>query len=76
MGFRYVFREDGRPAIADDMSPLARAFALLLEHANRQQAAQLPPCDCLECDNVRGRLRVERTDRPGEMVISLVPAAL
>lgn len=73
MNFQYVFDTTGRPAVADDMSPVARAFAFLLEHANRQKAAQLPPCGCRECEAVRARIRVERTDRPGEMVISFEP---
>lgn len=75
MNFQYVFDKAGRPAVADDMSPVARAFAFLVEHANRQKAAKLPPCGCDECEAVRARIRVERTDRSGEMVISLEPLA-
>lgn len=75
MNFAHVFDADGAPAVADDMSPVARAFAFLLEHANRQRAAKLPPCGCPECEAVRLRIRVERTSRLGEMVISLAPVA-
>ena len=73
MSFEYIFDGNGAPAVADDMSPVARAFAFLVEHANRQRAAQLPPCGCRECEAVRARIRVERTARPGELVISLAP---
>jgi hypothetical protein len=73
VNFEHVFDADGAPAIADDMSPVARAFAFLLEHANRQKAAQLPPCACEGCEAVRVRIRVQRTDVPGEMLITLAP---
>jgi hypothetical protein len=71
--FEHVFDAAGGPACADDMSPLVRAFALLLEHANRQKGAQLPPCGCGECERVRGRLRVARTEEPGELCITFAP---
>lgn len=75
MNFQYVVDADGTPAIADDMPPIARAVAFLVEHANRQKAATLPPCRCEECEAVRARVRVERTARPGELLITLGPVA-
>lgn len=73
MNFEHVFDADGAPAVADDMSPAARAFAFLLEHAHRQKDAKLPPCECGGCETVRARIRVELTDCPGEMIITLAP---
>lgn len=75
MNFAHVFAADGSPAVADDMSPTSRAFAFLIEHANRQKAANLPACMCAECEGVRGRIRVQRTAHPGVMIITLAPLA-
>jgi hypothetical protein len=73
MNFAHVFGADGTPAVADDMSPTARAVGFLVEHANRQKAANLPACRCAECERVRGRIRVARTANPGVMIITLIP---
>lgn len=55
---KYIRRADGSEAIPDDMSPLMRAVALLLEHANRRRDDGLPlPCPCTECKRHRGSLR-------------------
>jgi hypothetical protein len=75
VNFAHVFAEDGSPAVADDMSPTARALAFLVEHANRQKAANLQACTCAECEGVRGRIRVKRTAHPGVMIITLAPLA-
>jgi hypothetical protein len=55
---RHVRCADGSEAIADDMPPYVRAFALLLEHANarRDQGLALP-CPCRECERHRGAVR-------------------
>jgi hypothetical protein len=54
---RYVHRSDGGAAIADDMRPDVRAFAWLIEHANRRRADGLPlPCPCDECERNRDAL--------------------
>ena len=55
---RYIERDNGAEAIADDMPPVARAVALLLEHANRRRDDGLPlPCPCGECLRHRGAVR-------------------
>lgn len=55
---KYVRCVDGREAIADDMPPVTRAVAMLLEHANRRRDDGLPlPCLCAECGRHRGAVR-------------------
>lgn len=55
---KYITRTDGREAIADDMPPVVRAVAFLLEHANRRRDDGLPlPCLCVECNRHRGAVR-------------------
>jgi len=55
---KYVRRADGGEAVADDMPPTARAFAFLIEHANRRRDDGLPlPCGCAECARHRGAVR-------------------
>ena len=52
MNFITIRQANGDPTISDDMSPRLRAFACLLEHANRREAAGLTPsaCPCAECE--------------------------
>ena len=58
MTFKTIIKANGAEAIADDMSPRLRAFALLLEHAHQREAAHLPvPCTCGECLGHRATLR-------------------
>jgi len=48
---KYVHRADGTEANADDMPPLVRAFAFLVEHAaQRRKDGLLVPCSCDECE--------------------------
>ena len=55
---RAIRRADGGEAIADDMPPVTRAVALLIEHANDRRDAGLPlPCPCVECDLHRRAVR-------------------
>jgi hypothetical protein len=55
---RHVERADGGQAIADDLPPVARAVAMLLEHANQRRDDGLPlPCLCGECQRHRGAAR-------------------
>jgi hypothetical protein len=55
---RFIERADGGAAIADDMPPVVRAVALLLEHANQRRDDGLPlPCPCGECLRHRGAVR-------------------
>jgi len=55
---RYVECTDGSEALADDMPPAARAFLLLVEHANQRRDDGLPlPCPCRECARHRGAVR-------------------
>ena len=57
---RFIHRADGREAVADDMPPVTRAVALLLEHANQRRDAGLPlPCGCAECNRHRRAVRCE-----------------
>jgi hypothetical protein len=71
---KYVTR-GGAEAVLDDMSPLGRAFALLIEHANRRRddgyldADGLPiPCPCAECQRHRGAIRCFRGPN-GELIV-------
>ena len=53
---------DGRPAVADDMPPAARAIALLLEHVHARRGAGLPlPCPCVECARHREAIVYSRS---------------
>jgi hypothetical protein len=73
MSLRHVFAADGEPAVLDDMPPNVRAFAVLLEHANRQRDAGLPlPCLCAECDAIRRCVRAEKT-ADGQLAIYFTP---
>jgi hypothetical protein len=55
---RHVQRANGGEAIADDMPPVTRAVAPLLEHANQRRDDGLPlPCTCGECTRHRGAVR-------------------
>jgi len=55
---KYIERDDGTEAIADDMPPTTRAVVLLLEHANQRRDDGLPlPCPCVECERHRGAVR-------------------
>jgi hypothetical protein len=72
---KYVTRDDGTEAIADDMLPHGRAFALLIEHANQRRADGyvdadgLPiPCPCAECDHHRASIRCFRGPN-GELIV-------
>jgi hypothetical protein len=55
---KYITRDNGQEAIADDMAPTVRAVALLIEHANRRRDNRLPlPCCCGECERYRRHMR-------------------
>jgi hypothetical protein len=55
---KYVTRADGAEARPDDMSPLARAVLMLIEHANQRRDQGLAlPCGCRECDHHRRAVR-------------------
>ena len=55
---KYIERDDGTEAIADDMPPTVRAVLLLLEHANQRRDDGLPmPCPCGECARHRRAVR-------------------
>jgi hypothetical protein len=74
MSLQHVFDAAGAVATLDDMSPAARALALLLEHAARRRDAQLPgPCTCAVCERVRACLCAERTEIPGEVRLIYTP---
>jgi hypothetical protein len=55
---KYITRDNGQEAVADDMPPTVRAVALLIEHANRRRNNRLPlRCCCGECEHYRGHIR-------------------
>lgn len=65
---KHIIRADGREAILDDMPPVTRAVAVLLEHANQRRDDGLPlPCPCCECERHRGAVRCSRG--PGNVLI-------
>lgn len=56
---KYIRRDDGGEAVADDMRPHVRAFAFLVEHANQRRDDRLPlPCPCRACDVRRASVRI------------------
>jgi hypothetical protein len=71
---KYVQRADGDDAIADDMPPVVRAVALLLEHANQRRADGLPlPCPCIECERHRGAVRCTSSPDGRTLIIEAAP---
>jgi hypothetical protein len=55
---KFIRRADGGAVVADDMPPVVRALALLLEHANQRRDDGLSlPCPCGECRHHRGAVR-------------------
>ena len=55
---KFFQRSDGGAVIADDMPPVVRAVAMLLEHANQRRDNGLClPCPCGECDRHRVAVR-------------------
>lgn len=71
---RTVQTPDGRPAIADDMPPGARAVLFLVQHANLRRAESLPlPCPCVECIGHRGTVQCSVAPDGRTLVIEFVP---
>jgi hypothetical protein len=70
---KFVGSAAGGPAIADDMPPVIRAVALLIEHANQRRDDGLPlPCPCPECGRHRSAVRC--TASPDGRTLIVEPA--
>jgi hypothetical protein len=70
---KYIRHVDGGRAIADDMPPVVRAVAFLLEHANQRRDDGLAlPCPCGECERHRGAVRC--TASPDGRTLIVEPA--
>ena len=71
---KYVCRDDGTEAVADDMPPATRAIALLLEHANQRRDEGLAlPCLCRECERHRGAVRCTSSADGRTLIIEALP---
>jgi hypothetical protein len=70
---KFVQRDDGREAVADDMPPVVRVVALLLEHANARRAAALAlPCPSAECHRHRGAVRCRASADGHTLIVEAV----
>lgn len=70
---KYIQRDDGGEAVADDMPPVVRAVALLLEHASARRDAGLGlPCLCSECERHRRAVRCTSSADGRTLIVELV----